>query len=939
MASTIRVMQGELDFGVQVKREFLGWESPLLNLLVDWLMIRRDELAEMAVVVPTGQSGRRLREALARSGGVLAPKVMTIGSLSKRTDVSKQIMDLAAWVKVLRKSRPEDFRGLFPKDPLDGASEGFGWALSMGRQLADLRWDLEDCGVSVREAGWKSMESERWEDLSSLDQQVTQQLKKWGQPKTLSELNLGAGVKQVVLAGICELGSVTRSDLKSLSGRDVLVTALVHAPEFLKSRFDEWGCPNDSWCEEEIPMQDWKDKIRVVEDPALAAQYVVRKVGRQSLRPEELGLGLCDRELGISLQRAFGDAGWKLYDPDGKSVEASNVVQFLRLLLEWLKPWRPIKAFRSMLNLVEMEGFLPEGANRYLLVKELDEYLEKRLPESSTDTVGRMPAGHLRSAMEVFLDETRKLEEGSGVRALRGWVARILGRGDREVAKVLVEPLAEVFEVLEGIESKEGSMQVEHAVEYLLEASKGLRVYGDLEGAVLNMEGWLELIYDPAPHVFLVGMHEGAVPESLPENSFLPENFKESIGMPGAKQRYARDSYLMHALWESRASVDVVVCKVNDAGDPKTVSRLLLRTSGQDLAERVKLLFGEAQEKAPNPSAWTRDWKLKILERDNPYRVEDNEKVRTLSPSALRDYLKCPFRFYLKRVLKMERYQAGKMELNAMDFGNVVHEVVETFGRDEEIRESTKAQEIAAYFDAVLDRVLESRYGSEPSLAIRIQVESARERLRALAHKQADQRADGWRIQHVEFSIGERKEGKESLPWQVGGHPVNMVLDRVDRHEVTGQIRILDYKTSAKAKTPMMAHLTKWVEEECRPLLGELLPLATGRGKKLIENRWKDLQLPLYAWFAMEHFKSDEIPEIGYINLPKAVSETEFSLWSGFDEVLLDSAKEWTLGAVKGIEEGRFFEPAELPRAEQEWDEFHLLAMDGIREAFDFQEM
>ena len=64
-----------------MEREFLGWDRPFLTQAVAWLLERRDELPGMLVVVPTAQSGRRLREALAESAGaLLAPKVVTPGS-------------------------------------------------------------------------------------------------------------------------------------------------------------------------------------------------------------------------------------------------------------------------------------------------------------------------------------------------------------------------------------------------------------------------------------------------------------------------------------------------------------------------------------------------------------------------------------------------------------------------------------------------------------------------------------------------------------------------------------------------------------------------------------------------------------------------------------------------------------------------------------------
>ena len=40
-----------------------------MEVLLDWLWERRNEMPGMLVVVPTAQSGRRLREGLAERGG------------------------------------------------------------------------------------------------------------------------------------------------------------------------------------------------------------------------------------------------------------------------------------------------------------------------------------------------------------------------------------------------------------------------------------------------------------------------------------------------------------------------------------------------------------------------------------------------------------------------------------------------------------------------------------------------------------------------------------------------------------------------------------------------------------------------------------------------------------------------------------------------------
>ena len=87
-----------------VERVFLGWDRPFLTRATDWLLEQCDPLPSLLVMVPTTQSGRRLRESLTeRMGALLAPAIMTPGSLLKTTDpeVAADWMEHVAWVETL----------------------------------------------------------------------------------------------------------------------------------------------------------------------------------------------------------------------------------------------------------------------------------------------------------------------------------------------------------------------------------------------------------------------------------------------------------------------------------------------------------------------------------------------------------------------------------------------------------------------------------------------------------------------------------------------------------------------------------------------------------------------------------------------------------------------------------------------------------------------
>ncbi len=918
---------------------FLDWDQPLLTKLVNHLLSLKDEVVDKIVIVPTVQSGRQLRKALAEAGVGLSPRVVTPEILLPKRNTGIRAAQLTAWIDVLLKLDLDDARGLFPKDPPAGVIHSFRWAFDVAKQLSELQQTLHDNGKTFQEISRRSIESERWADLGMLEKNVTQTLRKW-RLKHTEELDEIPADKQLIIAGVCDISPLSISRLENLLESNISVEVIIHAPENLRSHFDSWGRPlSQHWNHCELPLPSWKQNVTIAENPLLAAQHIVSDISTSDLIPEQITLGLCDRDMVLSTQREFATAGWNVYDPEGASVRSSSLVLFLTALGEWLggssgnpKLQNPISAFAKLVRLSEMEAFLPEKMNRYVLTRELDQCMQKRLPLYATDLNDHLQTSasddykHLKASLQHFLTETENMLSGNKMKGLRGWIAKLLNRTHTDIAALLVDDIADIMDALESIEKfsgKEG-LDITQALEILTEIISNKKSYTDTAGSVCDLLGWMELIYEDAPELFLIGLHEGHVPEHSGDDPFLPDSFREMLGMDSGDIHYARDSYLFHALTASRENVRIILSKLSESNEPKTPSRLLLRTTGEDLAERVQAFFGDPQLESKNPSAWQRDWQLSIPKVHNPYSL-DNESVRALSPTALRDYLHCPFRFFLKRVVRMDRYEANKTEMNALDFGLLVHAVVEKFGRDEAMRDSVSAKEIQSYFDDLLEKELFLRYGAHPNLAIQMQAEIAKSRLHRLATLQAEECAAGWRIIDVELDIG------NDIIWGIDGHPIKMQIDRVDQHQQTGEIRVMDYKTSGKAADPLKAHIGNFNPDENRPLCGELLPKAP-RGRT--ERCWKNLQLPIYAWFAQQHYKSGEIPAIGYINLPNTLSDTAFTIWQDFDADLLDSAKEWATTAIKQIQQSNFNSPATLPNREENWDDFSKLAQGNIAEAF-----
>jgi ATP-dependent helicase/nuclease subunit B len=443
----------------------------------------------------------------------------------------------------------------------------------------------------------------------------------------------------------------------------------------------------------------------------------------------------------------------------------------------------------------------------------------------------------------------------------------------------------------------------------------GLRAFGDSPrfddkpDDAVELQGWLELLWDDVPHLIVAGMNDGRVPDAVVGDAFLPEALREKLGLKTNAHRFARDAYLLQALAAARSGVrgrlDLLVGKTSASGDPLRPSRLLLQCADADLPERVAFLFGPVESARPNP-AWRRAWKLK---------PRTDAKIEKLSVTAFRDYLKCPFRFYLKHGLRMAAVDPHKAELDAMDFGNLCHGALEAMGQpDSPVRDCTDADILRGFLIGELERTARQRYGATPILPLVVQLESARQRLGKLAEIQAQQRAEGWVIERTEMKFDLTLEGL----------PVRGKIDRIDRNEITGEVRVLDYKTSDKPVNPSVAHYRKAKRNEDLDALPDYARFTLG-GEEMV---WVDLQLPLYLEAVAEEFGHSVA--CGYVNLPKAAGETGVAVWIGYDGELKEAARRCAEGVALAVQARQFWPPAELP---PDYDDFAGLFLQGAADS------
>jgi hypothetical protein len=199
----------------------------------------------------------------------------------------------------------------------------------------------------------------------------------------------------------------------------------------------------------------------------------------------------------------------------------------------------------------------------------------------------------------------------------------------------------------------------------------------------------------------------------------------------------------------------------------------------------------------------------------------------------------------------------------------------------------------------VLSAEIQKQYNGSCLPAVLLQVEQLRMRLDALAARQAERTAAGWRIVHTEIPGPDDPDTE----FNVDGEPIILRgrIDRIDRHEDTGRMVILDYKSSDSARAPEQVHRRRKTE-------------------------WVDLQLPLYRHLARS-FDVQAPVQLGYVLLPKDTSKVAFA-FADWTEDELQGADEVARDVVRGIRQQRFWRPTEP--APDFYEEFAAICQDGV---------
>ena len=348
---------------MQRKIAYLNPGKKLVEETADWLSDRviddasgAKSLARFCVVVPTAQSGRDLRLALARrfSNGLVPPKVMLPMQLAKGVDetgIATRVQSCALFLTFINACGKDGPAAKWPHLFLEKSLEDPDALLSFHDQLEDLWHILGAGGFLMRDVrdGEKTKEilgqsigdeASRWEELADLEEKFFAFLHKSGLRHEAERLNairvappaIDQEIKTIVLPALVDAVPVMYQVLEKFQG-DVVV--LVHASGRDGGKFDEWGRPEvKAWtgaARPDLPLGDG-DLVTASKDTALAEKIAkdFPQADAGSVRPS---LGLCDAHLFAPIAAALSANGYELHDPEKFRLADSSLGRIASLIL------------------------------------------------------------------------------------------------------------------------------------------------------------------------------------------------------------------------------------------------------------------------------------------------------------------------------------------------------------------------------------------------------------------------------------------------------------------------------------------------------------------------------------------------------------------------------------------------------------------------------
>jgi ATP-dependent helicase/nuclease subunit B len=819
---------------MSVNRIFLDWKQSFLNSSVDFFLQKSKsqtfiDLSDFYVLTTVSRVGRRLIERLVFAAeekglGLSPPQVLSISStynlLLPKYKLVNKTQSRLIFLDLLKSKGSELER------------------LDTAKFLAETYMELTKNGQSaeasinkVLEAGLYADES-RWLHLLDIFNEYKKELKIHSLIDTVDALEIISESdskinKPLILLACFDLSTIISRTIEAGFSD---INSLIFAPESIGVGFNELGKVElDFWQKRELNLDSSKFKTLSSYDQEIENIFEGLDLLPSSTRASQVSIGACDEKSAKILALKSLEHKLPLHLVATNTLISSCQAQALISALTYLNS----QSFSDLAALISIPN-LPDAIKSFLVP--LNKYrIEALQPRTQTALPGKS------QEIQTFLKELNSIlapidlksaTAAEWLTAFRTFLTSLFAEND-EVLNALGSLLSDLF----SSEISRDSIRV-----LILEALSLEVIPSASDRDEVDVIGWLELCLDDAPNCFVYALNDGNIPAPISANSLLPDTLRSFLGLDCFSERLARDKYILESLLNSKTNLNLSCSRFSEQGEALLPSRILLETDqAQKLQNLESFFMAKESESIKSNSAIKSAFSQYLYKHLTPKVLP--EPLQSVSVSALNDYLKCPYYFYLKHVLKLRQEDPEVTELSAAQVGTLLHNTLANFGVSA-IKDSQNPEDIEDYLITTFEKHFFRDFGKKPFSEVLVQSYQIRDRLKKFSLWQSQRPQSGWSIYAVE------------LDFQKPGYAISQTLsctgriDRIDYNSESQTYSIIDYKSGDNFKP---------------------VPYNTKVG-------WQDLQLALY-WLYCEEILNLRVSELSYLSLKLKESDLALTIF------------------------------------------------------------
>jgi CRISPR/Cas system-associated exonuclease Cas4 (RecB family) len=320
------------------------------------------------------------------------------------------------------------------------------------------------------------------------------------------------------------------------------------------------------------------------------------------------------------------------------------------------------------------------------------------------------------------------------------------------------------------------------------EPLRGLQIMGVLETRNLDFK-----------NVFILSLNEGAFPSFASKGSYIPQNIRKAYGLPTADFQDAMYAYLFYRVLQRAENVYLFYTTETDDLGEGEMSRYLQQLLYESGVQSKKHVLHNPLQPLPSETI-TVNKDDRVFQSLARY-IAGSTETKSLSPTALNDYIECRLKFYFRYVAGIREAREVEDDLDARILGNFLHRVMEKFYLD--LVNDKKSMKVEAEdlkqrrgtIEALIDHVFIESYHLDPEKPVLY--EGQRVVVKEVVKRFAEEilKKD---IAYAPFEIVglETRDRTYAVRLPVEGNPEVQLggsIDRADRKN--NVVRVIDYKT------------------------------------------------------------------------------------------------------------------------------------------------